>query len=133
MEILKYRLGPGQPWREMTGIMGPKGDKGDKGDRGEKGDAGTSVVILGSYNSVAELRAAHPTGNLGDAYLINGDLYVWEGSSWTNVGNIKGPQGAPGETGPQGPQGEKGEPGMTKQEITAYIQQELGVIEYGSY
>lgn len=63
---------------------------GDQGPKGEKGDDGTGITILGSYNTVAELRAAHPTGTLGDAYIVGSDLYVWDGSDWHNVGQIKG-------------------------------------------
>ena len=81
----------------------PKGAKGDKGDRGEDG---TSVHILGSYDTYDELVAEHPTGADGDAYLVAGDLYVWDeaGSKWANVGRIQGPQG---------PQGDKGLTGST--------------------
>ena len=67
--------------------------------QGARGDDGTSVTILGSYNTYAELIAAHPTGNLGDSYLVAGDLYVWDGTQWLDVGTIQGPQG------PQGIQG----------------------------
>ena len=70
--------------------------KGEDGAPGKPGEDGTSVRILGSYNSLAELNAAHPTGELGDAYLINGDLYVWDGVEWENVGNIQGPPGIDG-------------------------------------
>lgn len=70
-----------------------------KGDKGDKGDDGTGVTILGSYDSYGELIEAHPTGNLGDSYLVNGDLYVWDGDSWNDVGNIQGPQGPQGATG----------------------------------
>lgn len=69
---------------------------------GTYGEDGTSVTILGSYNTLAELEQAHPTGNTGDAYMVAGDLYVWNGSAWEDVGQIQGPQG------PQGPQGETG-------------------------
>ena len=69
------------------------------GTYGEKGADGTSVTILGSYNTLAELQQAHPTGPRGDSYMVSGDLYVWNGSAWENVGQIQGPQGA---TGPQG-------------------------------
>lgn len=87
-----------------TCIAGATGAKGDKGDKGDKGTDGTSVNILGSYSSEAELNSAHPTGNEGDGYLVNGDLYVWSASlnKWDNVGSIKGPagdQGLPGENG----------------------------------
>ncbi len=81
-----------------------------------KGSDGTSVNILGSYNSVEELEQAHPTGNIGDAYLINGDMYVWnvEINDWDNVGNIQGPAGE------RGPQGEQGIQGPTGNDGTSY-------------
>lgn len=81
--------------------------------KGEKGDQGTGVTILGSYASESELTTAHPTGSIGDSYLINGYLYVWSDTdtAWINVGNIQGPQGEKGDTGETGPQGEKGDTG----------------------
>ena len=67
---------------------------GKKGDKGDKGDDGTSVTILSpSYNTLDELLQAHPKGNSGDAYLVNGELYVWNGQAWENVGKIQGPAG----------------------------------------
>lgn len=78
---------------------------------GTFGVDGTSVTILGSYNTLAELQAAHPTGQLGDAYMVAGDLYVWNGTAWENVGQIQGPKGDTGATGPQGPKGDTGATG----------------------
>ena len=95
-----------------TGSQGPKGIQGPKGDKGDKGDTGAGLNILGSYNTYEELIAAHPTGTTGDAYLINGSLYVWENTQWLDVGNIEGPQGIQGEKGEQGIQGPKGEQGI---------------------
>lgn len=77
------------------------------------GADGTSVSILGSYATEAALRAAHPTGSTGDAYIVSGDLYVWNGSDWENVGRIKGDTGATGPQGPQGIQGPQGDTGAT--------------------
>ena len=60
------------------------------------GSNGTSVRILGSYDTVAELQAAHPNGNtIGDSYLVKGVLYVWnvEKNTWVSSGNIQGPAG----------------------------------------
>ena len=97
-----------------TGETGAKGDKGDKGDTGAKGntgktgpkgdtgDTGAGVTIKGSYNTYAELIAEHPTGDEGDSYLVNGFLYVWNGTAWENVGNIKGEKGDTGDTGASG-------------------------------
>ena len=105
-----------------TGETGAKGDKGDKGDTGPKGntgksgpkgdtgDTGVGITIKGSYNTYAELIAEHPTGNEGDSYLVNGSLYVWNGSAWENVGNIKGEKG---ETGQQGVKGDTGDSGFS--------------------
>ena len=100
----------------ITGNTGAQGEKGDKGDDGEDG---TGVTILGSYDTKQELESAHPTGNPGDSYIVDGDLYVWDetNSKWTNVGNIQGPQGIQGiqgekgEQGIQGPKGDKGDTG----------------------
>ena len=83
------------------------------GTNGQDGKDGTSVTILGSYNTLAELQAAHPTGNTGDGYMVGGDLYVWNGSAWEDVGTIQGPQGPQGPAGPQGPQGGTGPTGAT--------------------
>lgn len=68
---------------------------------GEKGDTGSGVRILGSFSTYQQLLNAYnnqtlPGGyppEMGDGYLVNGDLYVWDGDSWANVGNIKGPAG----------------------------------------
>lgn len=92
-----------------------KGDKGDKGDTGEPGKDGTSVTILGSYSTEAELEAAHPTGTKGDGYMVNGDLYIWDvtNNTWKNVGRIQGPKGDTGDTGAKGDTGDKGDTGAT--------------------
>lgn len=69
--------------------------RGERGLQGEPGKDGTGVTILGSYATEAELIAAHPTGNAGEAYMIDGNLYVWSATEnrWVNVGNIKGEDG----------------------------------------
>ena len=69
------------------------------GTNGTNGQDGASVTILGSYNTLAELEAAHPTGNVGDGYMVAGDLYVWNGTAWQDVGQIQGPQGPAGQDG----------------------------------
>lgn len=67
--------------------------------QGQDGADGTSVTILGSYNTYAELIAAHPTGdNIGDGYMVGSDLYIWNGTTWQNVGQIKGADGTDGLT-----------------------------------
>lgn len=80
---------------------------------GPQGIPGPKVSILDSYDSVEELYAAHPIGNLGDSYLVNGDLYVWfpNDTTWFNVGRIQGPEGPEGPKGPTGPAGPPGPSG----------------------
>lgn len=86
---------------------------GQAGPKGEPGKDGTGITILGSYNTLEDLKIAHPTGNLGDSYMVDANLYVWNAGAndWMNVGNIQGPQGAIGPKGDTGPQGEKGDQG----------------------
>ena len=65
-----------------------------KGEKGDKGDDGTSVKILGTKNSYNELPSSNNVN--GDGYIIGENLYVWNGSTWQDVGKVKGPQGDPG-------------------------------------
>ena len=69
-----------------------------RGANGQDGQDGAGLQILGNYNSMAELIAAHPTGSAGDAYMVGTDLVVWntQTSSWQNVGRIQGPSGSDG-------------------------------------
>lgn len=63
---------------------------GEKGEPGKDGNDGTSVNIKGEVASEDQLpESAQP----GDAYVVNGDLYVWDGLRWNNIGSIKGPAG----------------------------------------
>ena len=102
-----------------TGDTGATGDTGPAGAKGDTGATGTGITIKGSYDTYEELVHDHPTGSVGDSYLVNGSLYVWNGNAWQNVGNIKGEkgdtgsQGVKGDTGDTGPQGVKGDTGAT--------------------
>lgn len=66
-----------------------------KGEKGDKGDTGAALSILDQLTTESELP---PTGEPGNAYTVNGDLYVWSenSSQWINVGNIKGEKGENG-------------------------------------
>lgn len=67
--------------------------------KGSKGADGTGITIKGTLSDTSKLPA---TGTEGDAYIINGDLYVWNGSKWENVGQIKGEKGDKGDDGSAG-------------------------------
>jgi hypothetical protein len=92
-----------------TGPTGPSGPSGPTGPTGPTGAQGSGVSVLGSYASVELLEADNPTGSIGDAYLVESDLYIWSdlNTEWVDAGPFVGPQGATGPTGPSvtGPTG----------------------------
>lgn len=67
--------------------------------KGAKGEDGMSISIKGTLTSTSQLPSS---GQEGDAYIVNGDLYVWDGSKWSNVGKIKGDKGDKGDDGATG-------------------------------
>lgn len=103
------------------GVQGPKGEKGDagpqgpvgpqgpRGEKGEQGNDGTSLNILGTKESEADLPLS---AGKNDAYLIDGEMWVFDGTNWNNTGKIQGPQGPQGPVGPQGPKGDPGPQGI---------------------
>lgn len=103
-----------------TGDPGPKGDPGKtgvigpQGPQGEPGPMGQGLTILGRVSLTTDLPSV---GDNGDAYFVGTHLYVWTGSKWEDMGEVKGdkgdagPQGLKGEDGKQGPPGPKGEDG----------------------
>ena len=94
----------------QAGPPGPPGQAGQPGQPGPQGPAGTGVNILGSLDDVSQLPE---NGEPGDAWLIDGELYVWSENAggWEPVGSIQGPQGPPGTPGEPGPPGTNGAPG----------------------
>lgn len=63
---------------------------------GKPGADGTSVTILGTKDSVSDLPLE---GNeIGDGWIVSGDLYVWNGTEWSNAGKIQGPAGEDGRS-----------------------------------
>ena len=88
------------------------GDKGDTGYTGSQGAPGASVRLLGSVNTLQDLPQSP---DVGDGYLVTdtGDLYIWNGSQYTNVGKITGETGPLGYTGSQGDQGPIGYTGSS--------------------
>lgn len=69
----------------------------EKGSKGEKGDTGAALSILGKLTDASQLP---PTGQAGNAYTVNGELWVWSENTkdWENVGYIKGEQGETGNS-----------------------------------
>lgn len=109
------------------GVPGPKGDKGDvgpqgpqgpRGEKGEKGNDGTSLNILGTKESEADLPLS---AGKNDAYLIDGEMWVFDGANWNNTGKIQGPQGPQDPVGPQGEKGEVGDAGPKGDKGTTFV------------
>ena len=68
------------------------------------GADGTSFTVLGRYDTLAALKAAHPTGSEGDAWAVgsaeDNDIYLWDvdAEDWKSVGSLQGPPGPPART-----------------------------------
>lgn len=85
---------------------------GDTGPKGDTGDIGIGTIIKGHYNSFEEFINVHPSGSLGDAYIVDSSYYYWDGTGWANAGSIKGNKGDAGDTGSKGDKGETGATGQ---------------------
>ena len=108
------------------GLLGPTGQQGaasmvtgpigQTGPTGSTGAQGTNTTIVGSVANPSNLPMPYH-GNIGDGYIVNsnGNLYIWNGVTWSDVGIIVGPTGpqVTGATGAQGIQGVTGQTGAT--------------------
>lgn len=59
--------------------------------KGEKGENGTSIKVKGSLDDESQLPI--PPEDASDCYIIGTDLYVWDGTTWKNVGKFAGKDG----------------------------------------
>jgi len=79
------------------------------------GADGTSFAVLGRYDTLDALQAAHPAGSEGDAWAVgsaeDNDTYLWnvDTQAWQNIGSLQGPPGPAGADGATGPAGKDGE------------------------
>jgi hypothetical protein len=100
-------FGVGNTYASWNVVLGA----GEVGPVGPAGPQGTSITFKGSVATFGNLPT---TGrSINDAWIVDadGDLYVWNGSTWTNAGQIVGPQGPQGLQGLQGIQGPVGPTG----------------------
>lgn len=95
---------------EVTVVDMSGGPAGPVGPTGAVGPTGTGVNIVGAVASSGSLPA---TGVIGNGYIVGLDLYIWTGSIWQNVGQVKGPTGTTGPTGSTGATGPLGPTGLT--------------------
>ena len=64
-----------------------------------------AIAIRGALANISLLPGS---GSSGDAYLVAGNLLVWNSTTWSNLGSVQGPQGATGIQGVVGQQGATG-------------------------
>lgn len=91
----------------VPGIQGPRGVTGPTGATGPRGG---NLTILGVKGSYQELVTTVTDPLVGDAYVVQQNVYVWVGY-WENIGDILGPTGPAGVAGPIGPTGPEGDRG----------------------
>lgn len=111
-----------------TGPAGPAGATGPAGTNGTNGTDGTGVAIQGPIPG--GVWSAPPSPSAGDLWIaegtitgavtaVEGEGILWNGTSWVNVGPIRGPvgpagpAGATGAAGPAGATGPAGPAGAT--------------------
>lgn len=73
---------------------------------GGGGGGGVTIQITGYVNTAANLQDPY-TGNTGDTFLARdtGNLYIWDGSNWVDLGVVLGPRGYSGSKGFTGSMG----------------------------
>lgn len=88
-----------------TGAQGPQGERGPQGEtgaqgpqgvQGPKGDRGDGLQIDYTAASSGELPTSGVTE--GQTGIVNGELFVWDGSQWSSQGQMQGAKGDPGVT-----------------------------------
>jgi hypothetical protein len=112
-------------WRQAEdGSWVPYRDQGATGGGGEKGDPGEGLVIIGSgpwppsvvdppdgSGWVLESPTAGAPDRPDGSPAQVGDVLVWTGTEWINLGPVQGAQGPPGPQGPAGAEGPQGPQG----------------------
>ena len=105
-------------WRDIGQFRGPRGQDGADGrdgidgQDGQDGQDGTSIRIAGTVATQGDLDNNY-SGSVGDLIITldTGDGYVWNGSSFDFIGEIRGPKGEDGVDGQDGRDGIDGQDG----------------------
>jgi hypothetical protein len=98
-----------------TGLHGATGSTGATGAAGSVGATGASGAGISVKGTVPDVVNLPGSATVGDIYIVTnsgGDGYSWDGLTWDNIGQIRGPQGATGPAGATGA-GATGQTGAT--------------------
>ncbi|XP_026069082.1 collagen alpha-1(VII) chain-like isoform X1 [Carassius auratus] len=116
--------------RGFDGVLGPKGSQGEKGERGQPGIPGPPG-LRGTDGPLGLTGPQGPAGGKGPE-----GLQGQKGERGPPGPSMVGPRGIPGipgergeqgEIGTDGPKGDRGQPGMTEDEIRAYVRREMNL------
>ena len=126
----------------LQGIQGSS-VQGITGTQGIQGLTGTGLLILGSVadvlvtppnNAQTTLNAAFPGAGTGNGVInaANGNLWIYGGANWTDVGTVRGPQGVQGVQGVSGILGNRGGVPYTFSTTITDADPGTGVIRYNN-
>ena len=68
-----------------------------KGKYVKTGWVSSGIIIIDSFNTEEELISSVTNPNISDSYLVDGNLYLWNGTEWLNLGKLQGPKGDKGD------------------------------------
>ena len=88
--------------RGLDGFVGRDGYTGSKGEIGYTGSQGRGLYVKDVVPTISDLPSIN--NQIGDAYIVEFDkhLYIWNGTTWLDVGGFSGFTGPRGYTGSQG-------------------------------
>ena len=124
-------------------LQGVSGIPGSQGIQGIQGLTGTGLIIIGSVadvlvnppnNAQTTLNTAFPGAVAGNGVIdqATGNLWVYDGANWSNVGSVRGPQGVQGVQGTQGIIGIRGGVPYTFSTTITDADPGTGVIRYNN-
>ena len=103
---------PNDHWLNVgrISIVGPQGIQGIQGPQGPKGERGNRWCV-GTAPTISNPKTGDMWLSVSQNHEEAGKVYTYNGYSWVEGTNIRGPQGIQGARGPAGPQGEAGPAG----------------------